>query len=84
MTIEAESNSAVAAAYDDDANLADFYRLCWGGTDIHIGRNDSGHESVAKASAAMTRRLLDLAVFGRASRLLSEPGRGLFLSFTGE
>ena len=50
-----------AAAYYDDEAVSDFYEQCWGGADIHIGRYTTGNETVAEASAAMTRHLLDLA-----------------------
>lgn len=65
-----ETNAPAAAAYYDDADVATFYRLCWGGADIHIGRYDSGAESVAQASAAMTRHLLDRAGLGPGDRVL--------------
>ncbi len=50
-----------AAEYYDDANVSDFYEQCWGGEDIHIGRYATGRETVAEASAAMTRHLLEVA-----------------------
>jgi len=49
------------AAYYDDASVSVFYQKCWGGSDIHIGRYAGGDETVAEASAAMTRHLLELA-----------------------
>jgi cyclopropane fatty-acyl-phospholipid synthase-like methyltransferase len=49
------------AEYYDDASVSDFYRQCWGGEDIHIGRYSSGEETVGEASTAMTRYLLDRA-----------------------
>lgn len=49
------------AEYYDDASVSDFYRQCWGGEDIHIGRYASGDETVAEASTAMTRYLLERA-----------------------
>lgn len=49
------------AAYYDDAAISAFYQRCWGGADIHIGRYATGDETVAEASAAMTRHLLELA-----------------------
>ena len=49
------SNVPTAAAYYDSADTAAFYRLCWGGSDIHIGHYATGRESVADASAAMAR-----------------------------
>lgn len=50
-----------AAAYYDDAAISTFYEQCWGGADIHIGLYATGDETVAEASAAMTRHLLGLA-----------------------
>jgi cyclopropane fatty-acyl-phospholipid synthase-like methyltransferase len=50
-----------AGEYYDDANVSTFYEECWGGEDIHIGRYDTGTESVAEASAAMTRYLIESA-----------------------
>lgn len=64
------TNASTAAAYYSDADVADFYRLCWGGSDIHIGRYNSGDETVAEASAAMTRHLLDCADIGPGDRVL--------------
>ena len=58
------------ASYYDDASIATFYDACWGGEDIHIGRYDSGDETVAEASAAMTRHLLDRAGIGAGLRVL--------------
>lgn len=52
---------AKAAEYYDDANVSDFYEQCWGGEDIHIGLYATGKETVAEASAAMTRHLLAAA-----------------------
>lgn len=54
-------DSNQTAAYYDDAAVSEFYEQCWGGADIHIGRYATGEESVADASAAMTRYLLELA-----------------------
>jgi 2-polyprenyl-3-methyl-5-hydroxy-6-metoxy-1,4-benzoquinol methylase len=56
--------ASAAAAYYDDADTADFYRLLWGGSDIHVGLYATGAETVPEASAAMTRHLLDLAGIG--------------------
>jgi sarcosine/dimethylglycine N-methyltransferase len=64
------SDAGVAAAYYDDKDIFDFYRLCWGGSDIHIGRYDTGDETVAEASAAMTRHLLELAGVAAGDRAL--------------
>ncbi len=50
-----------AAEYYDDANVSDFYEQCWGGEDIHIGLYATGKETVAEASAAMTRHLFERA-----------------------
>jgi ubiquinone/menaquinone biosynthesis C-methylase UbiE len=70
IVTEAEASAASAAAYYNDATVATFYRLCWGGVDIHIGRYDTGRESVADASAAMTRHLLALSGVGQGDRVL--------------
>jgi len=64
------TNASTAADYYDSADTAAFYRLCWGGSDIHIGRYDTGRESVAEASAKMTRYLLDLAGFKAGNTVL--------------
>ena len=66
----AGTNASTAATYYSDASVADFYRLCWGGSDIHIGRYDRGEETVAEASAAMNRHLLDRAGVGPGDRVL--------------
>lgn len=58
------------AAYYDDASVSEFYRRCWGGADIHIGRYDTGSETIAKASAAMTHYLLGLADIVAGRRVL--------------
>lgn len=50
-----------AAQYYDDSNVSAFYARCWGGEDIHIGLYATGDETVAEASAAMTRHLLAVA-----------------------
>ncbi|MGM0586435.1 MAG: SAM-dependent methyltransferase [Pseudomonadota bacterium] len=65
-----DTNALASAAYYDGADAADFYRLCWGGSDIHIGRYETGDETVAEASEAMTRRLLDLAGLRAGDRVL--------------
>lgn len=67
---ENTTNAAEAAAYYDNANVAEFYRQCWGGSDIHIGCYDTGEESIADASQAMTRHLIDLAQFKPGDRVL--------------
>lgn len=64
------TNASNAADYYDSADTSAFYRLCWGGSDIHIGRYDTGRESVAEASAAMTQYLLGLAGFKASDRVL--------------
>ncbi len=61
---------AETAAYYDDAAVSKFYQQCWGGADIHIGRYASGEETVAQASAAMTRHLLQLAGVEAGLRVL--------------
>jgi len=64
------TNAQEAAAYYDNDDVAAFYQLCWGGADIHIGRYDTGSESVADASQAMTRHLLSLANLKEGDRVL--------------
>ncbi|AHM05506.1 putative sarcosine-dimethylglycine methyltransferase [Roseibacterium elongatum DSM 19469] len=64
------TNAEAAAAYYDHGDVAAFYRRLWGGADIHIGLYDRDDVSVAEASRAMTGHLLDLAGFGRGSRVL--------------
>lgn len=59
-----------AAAYYDDASIAAFYERCWGGEDIHIGRYETGEETIADASAAMTRHLLERAGIVAGERVL--------------
>lgn len=59
-----------AAAYYDDGAVSEFYRQCWGGADIHIGRYATGNETVAKASATMTQYLLEQAGIGAGQRVL--------------
>lgn len=59
-----------AARYYDADDTAAFYRLCWGGSDIHIGRYDTGNETVEEASRAMTRHLLDRAAPEAGNRVL--------------
>lgn len=65
-----ETNATAAAAYYDEAEVAAFYQLCWGGSDIHIGRYDTGKETVAEASLGMTRYLLYLAGLQQGDRVL--------------
>jgi len=69
MTISEPSASRAEAYYDTD-DVSAFYRLCWGGADIHIGRYETGSESVAEASQAMTRYLLSLADLKTGDRVL--------------
>jgi len=59
-----------AAAYYDDEAVTAFYQRCWGGADIHIGRYVTGNETIADASAAMTRHLLDRAGIVSGDRVL--------------
>jgi len=65
-----ETNASASAEYYDDPSVADFYRRFWGGADIHIGRYDSGDETVADASAAMTRHLIAMAGLGEGDEVL--------------
>jgi cyclopropane fatty-acyl-phospholipid synthase-like methyltransferase len=64
------SASSAAARYYDADDTAAFYRLCWGGSDIHIGRYDTGQETVAEASTLMTCHLLGLSGLGEGDRVL--------------
>ncbi len=59
-----------AAAYYDDAAVAEFYQQCWGGEDIHIGLYANGNESIREASAAMTRHLIAQAGISNGDRVL--------------
>ncbi len=59
-----------AADYYDNADVTAFYRACWGGEDIHIGRYERGDESVGEASKAMTRHLLALGGSGPGDKVL--------------
>jgi len=65
-----ETNAPETAAYYDENEVAAFYRLCWGGSDIHIGRYDTGAKTVAEASLAMTRYLLSLANLREGNHVL--------------
>lgn len=58
------------ASYYDDAAVSKFYEQCWGGADIHIGRYATGRETVAQASAGMTRYLLERAGTAAGDRVL--------------
>ena len=59
-----------AAAYYDGEAISRFYQQCWGGEDIHIGRYPTGNESLADASADMTRHLLECAGVGEGQTIL--------------
>jgi len=63
-------DATAAGAYYDTASVAAFYRACWGGEDIHIGHYPTGQESVAKASAGMTRLLIARAGIGPGDKVL--------------
>ena len=63
-------DSDQAAAYYDDSAVSTFYEQCWGGVDIHIGRYATGEESVAEASAAMTKYLIENAGLDAGNRVL--------------
>lgn len=67
---EPDTNAAHAADYYNTQDVADFYRLLWGGADIHIGLFRTGEESVAEASLAMTRHLLSVAGIKAGDRVL--------------
>lgn len=70
MVTKLETKARVAAAYYNEENVSKFYRLYWGGSDIHIGRYDTGNETIAEASVAMTRDLLDRAGVRSEDRVL--------------
>ena len=87
MVITDTSKTDAASAYYNDKVVTNFYRRVWGGSDIHIGLYETGNETVADASAAMTRhligraglrgdeRVLDIACgFGGTIRMLAEMG----------
>lgn len=63
-------NPEEAGAYYGEAAVSRFYQQCWGGADIHIGRYDTGSETVAEASAAMTQYLLERAGIEAGHRVL--------------
>lgn len=63
-------NPEEAGAYYDDAAVRTFYRSCWGGEDIHIGLYNTGTESVAEASAGMTRLLIERAGIKAGDKVL--------------
>jgi ubiquinone/menaquinone biosynthesis C-methylase UbiE len=63
-------DSERAAAYYDDSAVSLFYEICWGGADIHIGLYPTGEETVADASADMTRYLLNRAGLAAGQRVL--------------
>lgn len=65
-----QTNASASASYYNDADVADFYRNYWGGEDIHIGRYDTGAETIADASATMTRHLLTLAGLASGDEVL--------------
>lgn len=64
---------AATAAYYNDAAVSRFYEACWGGSDIHTGLYASGEETIAEASAAMTRYLLARAGVHPGQRCLISP-----------
>jgi len=53
------SKTAATAAYYDNSAISKFYEICWGGSDIHIGLYETGSETIAQASTAMTGYLLE-------------------------
>ena len=63
-------DTAETAAYYDDTAVSRFYESCWGGSDIHIGLYATGEESVAEASSAMTRHLLERTEVRTGQRVL--------------
>ena len=65
-----EPKSSSAADYYDTQKTTSFYRDYWGGSDIHIGLYQTGDETIADASEAMTRYLLSLAGVSAGQRAL--------------
>jgi sarcosine/dimethylglycine N-methyltransferase len=59
MTPKAHRSASATADYYNDHSVSKFYESCWGGSDIHIGLYKTGKETIAEASAAMTRHLLN-------------------------
>ena len=70
MVITDTSKTDTASAYYNDKVVTKFYRRVWGGSDIHIGLYETGNETVADASAAMTRHLIDRAGLSGDDRVL--------------
>ena len=69
ITTDGPKTDAAAVYYNDEV-ISKFYRRVWGGSDIHIGLYETGTETVANASAAMTRYLIDHAGLSGTERVL--------------
>lgn len=70
MTANSHRSASETADYYNDRNVSIFYEHCWGGSDIHIGLYETGNETIAEASAAMTRHLLDCCGVQPGQRVL--------------
>ncbi|MCB1739218.1 MAG: methyltransferase domain-containing protein [Gammaproteobacteria bacterium] len=70
VSFDDDDDIRAAARYYDDTDVSRFYASCWGGDDIHIGLYESGNETIAAASAAMTRHLIALSGIGKGQRVL--------------
>jgi sarcosine/dimethylglycine N-methyltransferase len=69
MATSASTVTSIASYYDDE-NVSKFYEVCWGGSDIHIGLYETGDETVAEASEAMTRHLVEQSGISAGCRVL--------------
>lgn len=65
-----ETDSSKTATYYNDQNVARFYEICWGGSDIHIGLYATGNETISEASALMTNHLVQQAGISPGQRVL--------------
>lgn len=70
MTANARRSASETADYYNDRNVSNFYESCWGGSDIHIGLFETGKETIAEASTAMTRHLLECCDVQPGQRVL--------------
>jgi cyclopropane fatty-acyl-phospholipid synthase-like methyltransferase len=70
MTPKPHPSASATADYYNQRSVSKFYESCWGGSDIHIGLYKTGEETIAEASAAMTRHLLDCCGVQPGQRVL--------------
>lgn len=70
MRANARRSASETADYYNDRNVSNFYECCWGGSDIHIGLYKTGKETIAEASMAMTRHLLECSGVQPGQRVL--------------